>query len=244
MKNKLFKIYLEVLKFILHFTRIKRGKYVILNGAGRSGSNGFVFFKYLKKEHPEIDVTLIEPFPSSHLTWSQWLAIAESEVIFTTHEPFKIKKSQKCVEFWHGIPLKKMGLVANNTNANEQDAMVREWDQLADVVTSSSLFYEKLMTECIGIRPQKYAQVGFPRVDVLYDSELSKTKLLQDLFSQSEHDSSSKIGIYMPTFRWELENNQVMEEIKKGNFFAFADFDGAKLNQQLKENNTFLKKKI
>lgn len=44
----------------------------------------------------------------------------------------------------------------------------------------------------------------------------------------------------MPTFRYELEDKSIMQKIKEGNFFAFADFDGEKLNKELKKRHQYL----
>ena len=67
MKSLLFRLYLAIMKLLARFQRENPQAWVILNGAGRGGSNGYLFYKYLKREHPELDVSLIEPWPSSHL---------------------------------------------------------------------------------------------------------------------------------------------------------------------------------
>lgn len=238
MKSFLFTIYLSCIKFILKFTKTRPDLYVILNGGGRSGSNGYVFYKYLKKNHPEIEAVLVEPWPSSHLSWSTWKKIGQAKYLFTTHQPFKIKKGQICTCFWHGIPLKRMGfMAANDSYANDVKNM-KVWQKQADRVVSSSPLYETLMTACSAIEGEKYVETGFPRIDALFDNQVSKENLLKDLFNAN--DSQAKIGIYMPTFRFELNDATVMQKIKSGNFFAFDDFNGAKLNEELKKMHQFL----
>lgn len=238
MKNLLFAIYLGIIKFFLKFTKTNPNGYAILNGAGRSGSNGFIFYQYLVGNHPEVEATLVEPFPSSHLSFATWKKIAQAKYIFTTHGPFKIKKSQIAIEFWHGIPLKKMGLMANNTNYQEDAKMAKTWNKTVDFVTSSSSLYETTMTASVGISGQKYQEWGFPRVDALYNQQISHDELLADLFQTA--DPRAQIGIYMPTFRFELENKSVMNMIAAGNFFAFSDFDAEKLNAELSDNHQYL----
>ena len=49
MKSFLFRLYLAAMKLIARFTPVQDNKVVILNGAGRSGSNGYLFGKYLKR---------------------------------------------------------------------------------------------------------------------------------------------------------------------------------------------------
>ncbi|MCF1783853.1 CDP-glycerol glycerophosphotransferase family protein [Lactobacillus mulieris] len=237
MKTFIFGLYLNLMKLLAHLIPTDKQGYVILNGAGRSGSNGYLFYKYLKDRHPELNVTLVEPWPSSHLPWKIWRKIGAAKYIFTTHEPFKIKKKQINISFWHGIPLKRMGFMAHNTTYSGNKKNMNIWHKEADYVVSSSDFYETLMSSCVGIEAKKYVKTGFPRLDYLKGS-FSKAQILNDFFSCT--DNTAKIGIYMPTFRFELEDKDVMERIKSGNFFALSDFNLHELNMQLKRNNQYL----
>ncbi|MBP2058430.1 CDP-glycerol glycerophosphotransferase (TagB/SpsB family) [Lactobacillus colini] len=238
MKSLFFRWYLSVMKFLAGLIPTKKNAAVILNGAGRSGSNGYIFYKYLQKNYPNLDVTLVEPWPSSHLPFSTWKRIGAAKYIFTTHQPFKIKSSQIDIEFWHGIPLKRMGLMANNTLRKDNQRNERLWYTSADVVSSSSDLYESLMSACIAISTDKYRKLGFPRLDALKQPVISKEDFLQDLFKSS--DPQAQIGIYMPTFRYELEDKSIMKKIEDGNFFAFEDFEVEKLNNALKEKHQYL----
>lgn len=238
MKSFLFRIYLSIVKFIFRWVPTNENLYVILNGSGRSGSNGYIFYKYLKKEHPEIETVLVEPWPSSHLPLKTWKKIGEAKYIFTTHQPFKLKNSQICTSFWHGIPLKCMGILAANTTYKTDLKNMNVWKNNADRVVSSSALYETLMSACIAIEGKKYVKNGFPRIDALYHPVVSKENLLHDFFQRK--DDKAKIGIYMPTFRYELNDDNVMKVISEGNFFAFKDFDANSLNNKLKELHQYL----
>lgn len=238
MKSFLFRLYLAWMSFLARFTTMEENNIVILNGAGRSGSNGYLFYKYLQINHPEYNVTLVEPWPSSHLKWATWQKIGAAHYVITTHQPFKVRRHQINLQFWHGVPLKRMGIMAYNTKRRDIKRNEKLWHKNADIVTSSSDLYETLMSACIGVESKKYQKVGFPRLDYLAKPIISKQRLLQDLFKKE--DPAAQIGIYMPTFRYELEDPQIMKEIKQGNFFAFADFDGAKLNQALKSRHQYL----
>lgn len=242
MKSFFFRWYLNLMKFLAFFVPVKKNAIVILNGAGRSGSNGFLFYKYLKKYYPNYQVTLVEPWPSSHLPFSTWKKIGQAHFIFTTHQPFKIKKKQVNVAFWHGIPLKRMGTIAYNTLRKDNLRNQRLWEKTADVVTSSSDLYESLMTACMAISANKYQKLGFPRLDALDNPVISKKQFLKDLFDVE--DEEAKIGIYMPTFRYELEDSKIMDKIKQGNFFAFNDFEIKQLNTVLKTNHQYLLVKL
>lgn len=242
MKSILFRIYLAIMKFMASMIKEDPNSYVILNGAGRSGSNGYLFYKYLKENHPEVTASLIEPWPSSHLPWSDWKKIGQAKYVFTTHQPFKVRKSQINVAFWHGIPLKRMNVMANNTNHRDNARNERLWHNTADVVVSSSDLYESLMSACMSIEGKKYHKLGFPRIDYLLNSTYSKKDLLREFFDVSDQDA--QVGIYMPTFRWELEDKTILKKIGEGNFFAFEDFDLSELEATLESNNQYLLVKL
>ncbi|WP_281830057.1 MULTISPECIES: CDP-glycerol glycerophosphotransferase family protein [Lactobacillus] len=238
MKSLLFRVYLCLMKIFAYFNPIQPNEVVILNGAGRSGSNGYLFYKYLQLNHPEYQVTLVEPWPSSHLDRMTWKKIGSARYIVTTHQPFKVKKGQLNIQLWHGVPLKRMGIMANNTRRKDNRRNEKLWHKYADIVASNSDLYETLMSACIAVEGKKYHKVGFPRLDYLQKPIITKEELLQDLFHQT--DAEAQIGIYMPTFRYELDDPKIMAQIKAGNFFAFADFDVAQLNAALKERHQYL----
>lgn len=238
MKSILFRIYLSWMSFWARFTTMQENNIVILNGAGRSGSNGYLFFKYLLINHPEYNVSLIEPWPSSHLKWRDWQKIGAARYIITTHQPFKIRKRQVNVQLWHGFPLKRMGIMANNTRVKDNRRNQRLWRKKTNIVAANSDLYETLMSACIAVEGKKYRRTGFPRLDYLKNPALSKQQILQDLFGLQ--DNQAQVGIYMPTFRYELEDKKVIGKIKEGNFFAFNDFDGNKLNEELEKQHQYL----
>lgn len=242
MKSFLFRLYLALMKFFAHFTTMENNNIVILNGSGRSGSNGYAFYKWLLLNHPEYNVTLVEPWPSSHLKWAVWQKIGAARYVVTTHQPFKVRKHQINVQLWHGVPLKRMGIMANNTRYRDNKRNEKLWHKNADIVASSSDLYETLMSACMAIETKKYYKTGFPRLDLLKKPAISKAQLLQDLFKKE--DSQAQIGIYMPTFRYELEDKSVMDRIKEGNFFAFNDFDAQQLNDELQKRHQYLLVKL
>ena len=63
MKAYLFRIYFKLMMFLLKFVGTDNNLYVILNEAGRSGSNGFIFYRYLRKYHPEFCLLYTSPSP-------------------------------------------------------------------------------------------------------------------------------------------------------------------------------------
>lgn len=246
MKTFLFRLYLAMMKFLASLQKEDPNCFVILNGAGRSGSNGYLFYRYLKKEHPEATAYLIEPWPSSHLPWSDWQKIGRAKYVLTTHQPFKVRKSQVNFAFWHGIPLKRMGTMAHNTKRRDNRRNERLW-QKVDAVTSSSDLYESLMSACMGIEGGKYQKLGFPRIDALLENKYDRDYLLREFFNLDPAEIAGKkvqVGIYVPTFRYELDDPQIMDRIASGNFFAFSDFNLEQLDQELTKKGIYLLVKL
>lgn len=242
MKSFLFRLYLAWKKFCVYFIKIDPRQVTILNGAGRSGSNGYLFYKYLKQQHPDYRVSLIEPWPSSHLKWQDWQQIGRAKFILTTHQPFKVKRGQVNIQLWHGVPLKRMGYMAHNTRRRDNRRNARLWQKKADVVASTGDLYESLMTSCMNINADKYQRLGYPRLDSLKQPAMSKKQLLKELFGQE--DPQAQLGIYLPTFRYELKEERIMQQIAQGNFFAFADFSGPELNEFLQKRHLYLLVKL
>ena len=86
MKSFLFRLYLAWMKFRARFTTMEDNTIVVLNGSGRSGSNGYAFYKWLLVNHPEFNTTLVEPWPSSHLKWETWQKIGAARYVITTQQ--------------------------------------------------------------------------------------------------------------------------------------------------------------
>ena len=58
MKSLFFRLYLWGISFLASLRPIKEKNIVVLNGSGRSGSNGYLFYKYIKANHPDYNITL------------------------------------------------------------------------------------------------------------------------------------------------------------------------------------------
>ena len=100
--------------------------------------------------------------------------------MITTHQPFKARRAQINIQFWHGVPLKRMGFMAHNTCYRANKRNQKLWHKNADMVTSSSDLYETLMSACMAIEGKKYQKLGFPRIDYIDQPAIAKEKLLED----------------------------------------------------------------
>lgn len=84
------------------------------------------------------------------------------------------------VELWHGIPLKKIGLDANQPLLNHFHY---------DLFIASSLEVQKRMASAFGVEEEKVLITGYPRTDPLFCSEPLEKK------------REKKVIFYLPTHR-------------------------------------------
>lgn len=108
------------------------------------------FINTLRLITSDYNITLVEPWPSSHLSWETWKKIGTAKYVITTHQPFKARSAPVNIQFWHGVPLKRMGFMAHNTIIDNKRNQ-KLWHKNADLVASSSDLYESLMSACMAI---------------------------------------------------------------------------------------------
>ncbi|KRL59037.1 CDP-glycerol glycerophosphotransferase family protein [Latilactobacillus fuchuensis] len=247
LKNKLFTLYMEMMKLLLKVVPVKRGQICIINGSGYAGSNGLALFRYLKEELHYKDVWLLENFPSSHLKLAIWLKLASSQVIIGTHDPYKVSKRQTYIQLWHGIPLKRMGFLAKNANIIDLEKGHQHWSKSVDYITSSSDMYDTLMSACEGIADNKFVHLGFPRNDFFQIDEQQKAERkleLVGLFDQAVIKKEPRLLFYLPTFRMEDNNQNLSDMLKNGNIFGLTNFESNQFEALLARENIIIIAKL
>lgn len=224
--------------FIGKFVPIRKNRVVIVNEAGLSGSNPLAFAELLQ-QYTNYEVVILNDFPSMHHAWKKWLSLASGHYLVYSHDPLKVKSNQRVIELWHGIPLKRMGYLAKNSNQKDAERMHRHWLKSVDYIVSPSPLYATLMSACLGLSSKKFVPGQLPRNyclkaqssrDQYYDQLLS-------LFPQEVREDRPRILFYMPTFRNELNDKLITDKINNGNYLAFTDFDDSDFNKYLSENN-------
>lgn len=247
LKQTLFATYLNLMKGVCKLIPTKANTVTILNGAGLSGSNAMSFYNYLKTNHPELTVHLINGFPSAHLSFATWKQIAQAKVLVGTHWPFKIHRGQRFLQLWHGIPLKRMGYLAYNEAADAAEKSHRYWWRNVDYLASAGPLYDTLMSACQGLSAEQFLHTGFPRNDeFLIDSPTAKQRraTLASLFNTGVVNDQTKIFFYLPTFRMEAGATELSVQLQTGNIFGLQDFDMAAFEQQLAEHNIVVLAKL
>ncbi|EOP34971.1 MULTISPECIES: CDP-glycerol glycerophosphotransferase family protein [Bacillus cereus group] len=215
-----------IARIIFYFLRINPKKLIFIDYAPGSGSNVKVLYDFMIKEYDNLDLIYIDFQKILENPMKNAMHLGTGSIVITSHGPIKkMKKKQKFIELWHGIPLKKMGLLEYETTMNK-----KKIDTL-DGVISSSETYTTLLNACIGIN-NKYVITGFPRNDLLNLRGGEKRDIILKDFSVSKND---KLIVFMPTFR----KGYIREESdlnREYNIFGLNDMDINQFNAYLVKN--------
>lgn len=119
-----------------------------------------------------------------------------SQFLFSTHMAFLFanNKKQSYICLWHGMPLKKIGLMQNADNVNYLNN--------ASYFLSTSDFFVPILAKCFGKKESVILPLGLPRNDLLFQNNNSLEKL------GIVRKNKEKIIVYLPTFR-KTYNNKV-----------------------------------
>lgn len=96
---------------------------------------------------------------------------------------------------WHGTPIKKMGSDIDSSNKSFQ-SKAKEWR--ADIMTVQGSFEANIFSRVFNIDIEKFALIGLPRNDVLYNYT---EKMKSEVLKKFGIDKNKKIILYAPTFR-------------------------------------------
>ncbi|MEN8078669.1 CDP-glycerol glycerophosphotransferase family protein [Clostridioides difficile] len=212
---------IELLKKIYsRLIPIKKNRVIFWDGTPNSGSNIKILYDTFKEKYPEYD--------SIYFTRQEYISnlfkyitlVSTAKVIITSHGCSNLKKSQVYIEVWHGVPLKKLGLLSTGKSPAE-----------ADIYVSSSETYTTLLNACIG-SGKRYEIIGFPRNDYFF----KENKTIEYIFDSLNIKSSNKKLVFMPTYRTAL--GRVESSIdRKINVLGLENVDIEEVNEFLKENN-------
>ncbi|MBE6044716.1 MAG: glycosyltransferase [Clostridium thermopalmarium] len=204
-----------------------------------SGSNTIALYKlipeYIKNKY---NVNLIK-----ETNTQEYLErIYYSDLVVTTHGNYlldkrKLNKKQKVIDLWHGFPIKAIGSEEKN---NQYTELSNVWNNIDYVVSYSELF-NKVFSKCTGINYNKYIVKGLPRNDFLFNSNGRQN--LSKIYNNINIEDK-KIIFYMPTFRSTAYGRNDGKQIWGYNIFGMKQFNDAKFDKFLEENNIILILKI
>jgi CDP-glycerol glycerophosphotransferase len=181
-------------KFPLFFKERLRLKVLVIDRRPYSGSSALVLHKELVKRSG-INCSYYSYANRGLIERVKFLYhLITSKVIVVTHSPFKLKRGQICIQLWHGMPIKGVGLKDAGEVKDRSEIIQRAGK--ADYYVSSSNLYSSVMTSSFGINKSKFVYTSFPRLDILRGSSVRGKNFLNSIFH-----SSDNIFAYMPTYR-------------------------------------------
>ncbi len=189
-----------------------------------SGSNITPLIDWMRANHPEIDILLLDSSPSGQLVGTgklssrirQYLALLQSRVIVTTHGPFLKTARNTTVELWHAFPTKKASALFSQRALRR----IKRINRLTDHFVSYSDFSSLLYNSRNQMDFSKYVPLGAPRNDYLFSS-------MPDPY----HKDYKKVILYAPTFRESFDNSKPL----RMNFW-FDDFSAKEFHDFLVQN--------
>jgi len=139
-------------------------------------------------------------------------------------------KSQKQFDLWHGIPLK-------NIICLEEDTPLKKLGNNITMRFATSSLTKTILAAAFQFYPKKICITGQPRTDALFTKgNLEKIIPQYKLFD--------KVVFYMPTYRKGYKDKNDGREFSSKNIFGFETFDFEKFQKLLAEKNILLLVKL
>lgn len=224
-----------ILNYLIKFFRLfiwPQNNSIVYHSFPDFSDNSFSFFCYVINTHKEYkniwlisnkDKLRYKKLIANYTESSNYLIIrktsflgvyyfCKSKYVFFTHGLFNdidISKRQVHINLWHGMPLKNIGYLDNNSRVPK-----------SNFVIATSKFFQEIMSKAFLIEKENVLITGQPRNDFL----LSKKYNLQDLVNKKSTDFDKTI-LWMPTYR-----KSIIGDIRK-------DGESNKMNDFFEEKN-------
>lgn len=123
----------------------------------------------------------------------------------------KFKKGVECIQIWHAAgAIKNFGLLDPTVEKRSKRAQKRirkVYRNFHKVVVGSEIFAE-IFKKAFDVNDDQFLRFGFPRTDFFYKKDLQKQKR-EKFFEKYPQFKNKKIILYAPTYRANLEDNQL-----------------------------------
>ncbi len=133
----------------------------------------------------------------------------------------------KMICLWHGMPLKKIGLLDNREGTFMPNL---------NYTLASSTLFQQIMADCFGISKDQVLPIGQPRCDLLFEPT---TFYEIEKIDQSKY---AKIGIWLPTYRYSIiATEDRIDGTYQDGWISFLNEEGlSALDDYLQELNHLL----
>ena len=145
-----------------------------------------------------------------------------SKYIFTSHGHFisKIPSNQTCVNVWHGMPIKGIGLLGGEKKTRQDTYLC-----------STSLLFQDIMSRAFDMSPDRVLISGIPRNDLL------QSLLPSHIWEKAGIDRSKydKVFFWLPTYRKSVLGYITEDGVEVDNVFNIKNFPVEDFEEFLKE---------
>jgi CDP-glycerol glycerophosphotransferase (TagB/SpsB family) len=148
-----------------------------------------------------------------------------SKYIITAYGAFPrfFTKNQRVLNIWHGLPLKKIGMMRGVRGVP------------AHFTLATSELTKKTFVAAFGVSPESVIISGYPRNDILLRERIGKVALKNRL--QGNLAGFDKIIIWLPTFRTDTVTAHGINGVPVDNAFQIEGFDVSAFNDLLLKYN-------
>lgn len=143
-----------------------------------------------------------------------------SKMMFTTHGHFlkAVPRGQMCVNVWHGMPLKGIGLLTGQEGKE------------ASYFCSTSPLFQDVLARAFGVDKQCGLISGIPRNDFLFEH---KERIWEAIGVR--RDKYKKVFFWLPTYRTSTLGDIIEDGVEAGNVFNISDFPSEKFSAFLEQ---------
>ncbi|PKV63835.1 CDP-glycerol glycerophosphotransferase (TagB/SpsB family) [Polaribacter sp. Hel1_33_96] len=219
-----------ILKYLIKTLRpfiVPKNNFIVYHSFPDFSDNCFTFFCYVLDNHKEYkniwliskrDKEKYSKLLANYTTSSNYLIVekksfsgvyyfCKSKYVFFTHGLFNevnLSKKQININLWHGMPLKNIGHLDNNSRVPK-----------SDFVIATSALFQNIMSKAFLIKNENVLITGQPRNDLILTNKYS----LLDLVQKKSTDFDKTV-LWMPTYR-----KSVIGDVRKdGNLEEMNDF--------------------
>lgn len=219
--------------FIGSLTPIEEGTITFLSYTPYSGCNVQALYNYIVnsiKYNHKLNIIYVTDKLTLKEKVKMKIQLAKSEIIISSHGIKRMKKKQRLIQIWHGVPLKAMGLMDKGNYSNWIRNDKKTFDEV-DFYSSLGTLYTTILNSTIGQPINKYIVCGYPRNDLLFDKKaIDYSRIFNN------YKSDNKTIFFIPTYKKgyvdRCEGNN-----RESNFFGFENLDYNLLSSFLKESN-------
>lgn len=138
-----------------------------------------------------------------------------------------LKKNRRIINLWHGVPLKKIALMENQSSALQKLYFKWIFSSNYNAVLTTSKKLIPIMAESFGTSDEIIKVWGQPRNDLLFQ-KIDRQRILKELYG--EEFPIKHLVLYAPTYR----------EYGQTRLFPFEDFNQEALNDFLERHGILL----